>query len=140
MSGQAQAGALPAGHEDRADLSGTQRLAATADGIRRQNAIRVIAQLQAGGRDGGGEINRRFTTVAAACGELLHLCDQRPVDSLQLSSECPLGRLVEPVPEGEQMWLPRTRERGDEIRWGIHPRTHLQNIMHRSGKPTKITV
>jgi hypothetical protein len=42
--------------------------------------------------------------------------------------------------EGEQMRLPRTRERGDEIRWGIHPRTHLQNIMHRSGKPTKITV
>jgi hypothetical protein len=57
-----------------------------------------------------------------------------------LGRERPLRRLVEPVPKDEQMRLPRTRERGDEIRWGIHPRTHLQNIMHRSGKPTKITV
>ena len=136
----AKTGALSAGHEDRADLSRAQCLAATADGIRRQDAIRGIAQPQAGGRDGGGEVDHRLAAVAAACGESLHLCDQRPVDSLQLGRERPLRRLSEPVPEGEQMWLPHTRERGDEIRWGIHPLTHLQNMMHRSGKPTKITV
>ena len=135
----AETGALPAGHEDRADPSGGQRLAATADGIRRQGAIRGIAQPQAGGRDGGGEIDRRFAALAAACGESLHLCDQRPVDGLQLGRERLLRRLSETVPVGEQMLLPHTRERGGEIRWGIHPRTHLQNIMHRSGKPTKIT-
>jgi hypothetical protein len=136
----AEAGALSAGHEDRADPSGAQCLAATADGIRRQDSIRGIAQPQAGGRDGGGEIDHRHAAVAAVCGESLHLCDQWPVDGLQLGRERPLRRLVEPVPKDEQMRLPRTRERGDEIRWGIHPRTHLQNIMHRSGKPTKITV
>jgi hypothetical protein len=57
-----------------------------------------------------------------------------------LGREGLLGRLIEPVPECQQILLACTRKGGDEIWWGIHPRTHLQNIRHSSGKPTKITV
>jgi hypothetical protein len=78
--------------------------------------------------------------VATACRESLHLRDKRPVDLLQLGREGLLSRLFEPVPEGQQMLLPRLLEGSDEIWWWVHPRTHLQNIMHSSGKPTKITV
>jgi hypothetical protein len=131
---------LSSGHENGADPSGSQRLATAAAGICGLDAIGVVAQSKTGWRDGGGEIDCRLSRVPAPGRESLHLCDQRPVDGLQLGREGPLGRHVEPAPEGQQMLLPNTLETGDEIWWGIHPRTHLQNNMHRSGKPTKITV
>ena len=96
----AQTGALSSGHEDRADLSGTQRLSAAADRVGRRDAIAGIAQSQAGGGDGGGEIDGRGSTLAVAGSESPHLLDQWPVNRLQLECEGPLGRLVEPIPEG----------------------------------------
>jgi hypothetical protein len=59
---------------------------------------------------------------------------------LQLGRERPLSRFVEPIPEGKEMLLASTIKCGDDGRWGSHPRTHLQSIMQRRGKPTKITV
>jgi hypothetical protein len=54
--------------------------------------------------------------VTVAGSESPHLFDQRPVNRLQLECEGPLSRLVEPIPEGQQMLLTCTRKSGDEIR------------------------
>jgi hypothetical protein len=55
-------------------------------------------------------------TVSVAGGKSPHLLDQRPVNRLQLECEGPLGRVVEPVPEGQQMLLTSARKSGDKIR------------------------
>jgi len=78
--------------------------------------------------------------VRSAGRKPLHLIKQSPVDALQLGRERPLRRFVEPIPKGQEMLLTSTIKYGDDGRWGSHPRTHLQSIMHRRGKPTKITV
>ena len=133
-----QPAALASGDENRTDRSLRERRTAPPQGIAPGDRA-LAADPQAGRGDGRFEIEGERGGRGAVRRQPPHHVEQIPIDRLEFLQEPGLRLLVEPIPEGEQVLLVRTGEGRLQGRWGDHPRTHLQNSRHKSGKPPKIT-